>query len=216
MKTRGTSHRGSKNKWLNLLLAMTLISLACNNAQATDSKSKYVHIPMNWLRIQIPKLRIKNVGRLLARRIRKFNMGKNVVIKPGDIEIAKAKNYSGKRLKLLRDLSFNGITLKKGCLIALTDFPSYPAPNHAVQLIECQNSEVVINGKHFSGVFHDFETGIEGVLAPTLDPIVVKESFKLPNGQLIKAGTRLDANSQWFPDHATNSLRIVESPRDQE
>lgn len=215
METEGISASHKKWQWRELILTTILVSTACEFTHAGSSKRKHVLVPTEWVQIRTPDFRINNVSRLIA-GTGSATWGKDIIIKPVDIEIAKAKNYGGKGLKLLRDLSFNGITLKKGCLIALTDFPSYPAPNHAVQLIECQNSEVVINGKHFSGVFHDFETGIEGVLAPTLDPIVVKESFKLPNGQLIKAGTRLDANSQWFPDHATNSLRIVESPRDQE
>ncbi len=211
METEGVSASHKKCRWRELILTTILVSTACEVTHAGSSKSKYVLVPTEWVQIRTPDFRINNVSRLIA-GTGSATWGKDIIIKPVDIEIAKAKNYGGKGLKLLRDLSFNGITLKKGCLIALTDFPSYPAPNHAVQLIECQNSEVVINGKHFSGVFHDFETGIEGVLAPTLDPIVVKESFKLPNGRLIKAEIRLDANSQWFPDHATNSLRIVETP----
>ncbi len=211
LKSRCTSAHGSCDRWLSLLLATILISFACKGAHATDSKGKYVLIPTNWVQIQIPELRIKNVGRLLEGS-GNATWGKNVVIKPGDFEIGETQHASYKGLKLLRDLSFNGITLKKGCVILLTGYPNYPKNDYHVGFIDCSNGIVSINGKHFSGVFHDFDTGVESILAPTLDLLEVKESFKLPNGRLIMKGTWLKASGAWYPDHSTNSLRIVLPP----
>ncbi len=211
MTTRGTSAYGSSDRWFSLLLATILISLACNSAQATDSKGKYVLIPTKWAQIQIPELRIKNVGRLLEGS-GNATWGKNVVIKPGDFEIGETQHASDKGLKLLQDLSFNGITLKKGCVILLTGYPNYPKNNYHVGFIDCSNGVVSINGIHFSGVFDSSEVAVENILAPTNESIEVKESFKLPNGRLLKKGTWLKASGAWYPDHATNSLRIVPPP----
>jgi len=190
---------------------MTLISLACNSAQATDSKSKKVLIPTKWVQIQIPELRIKNVGRLLEGS-GNATWGKNVVIKPGDIEVGDSQLSSHKGLRLLRDLSFDHVTLKKGCLILLTGYPNYPKNDYLVGTIDCESSVAVISNKQYSGIFDDFETGGNGVLAPTLSLLEVKESFKLPNGRLIKKGTRLKASGAWFPELPTNSFRIVPPP----
>ncbi|MBK7892740.1 MAG: hypothetical protein IPJ84_18395 [Bdellovibrionales bacterium] len=171
----------------------------------------HVHIPTKWVQIQIPELRIKNVGRLLEGS-GNATWGKNVVIKPGEFEIGETQLSSHKGLRLLRDLSFDHVTLKRGCLILLTGYPNYPKNDYLVGTINCDGSVAIINNKQYSGVFDDFETGGNGVLAPTLGAIEVKESFKLPSGRLIKKGTQLKADGQWFPELPINSLRIVPPP----
>lgn len=208
MTTRGTSAYGSSDRWFSLLLATILISLACNSAQATDSKRKKVLIPTKWVQIQIPELRIKNVGRLLEGS-GNATWGKNIVIKPGDFEVGDSQIASDKGLRLLRDLSFDHITLKRGCLILLTGYPNYPKNDYLVGTIDCESSVAVISNKQYSGVFDDFETGGNGVLAPTSGPIEVKESFKLPSGRLIKKGTRLKADGQWFSELPINTLEVL-------
>lgn len=212
MKIRFTNNPYSVRKCFQALLILLLCTIGRPEiGSARSSNGRYIHIPTKWVQIQIPELRIKNVGRLLEGS-GNATWGSAVVIKPGDIEIGESQLASDKGLKLLQDLSFNGITLKKGCVILLTGYPNYPKNTYHVGFIDCSNGVVTINGKHFSGVFHDFDTGVESILAPTLGLLEVKESFKLPNGRLIKKGTWLKASGAWYPDHPTNSLRIVPPP----
>ncbi len=209
--TKVTTVSTKCTQWLNTFVVGLLISTGSISSAAGDSNSKYVLIPTKWAQIIMPDRHIKNVGRLIEGS-ENATWGKNVVIRPGDFEIGETQHASDKGLKLLRDLSFNGITLKMGCVILLTGYPNYPKNDYRVGFIDCSNGVVTINGKHFSGVFHDFDTGVESILAPTLGLLEVKESFKLPNGRLIKKGTWLKASGAWYPDHATNSLRIVPPP----
>lgn len=209
--TKVTTVSTKCTQWLNTFVVGLLISTGSISSAAGDSNSKYVLIPTKWAQIIMPDRHIKNVGRLIEGS-GSATWGKNVVIRPGDIEIGESQLASDKGLKLLQDLSFNGITLKKGCVILLTGYPNYPKNNYHVGFIDCSNGVVSINGIHFSGVFDSSEVAVENILAPTNESIEVKESFKLPNGRLIKKGTRLEASGAWFPDHPTNSLRIVPSP----
>ncbi len=212
MKIKFTNNPYDVRECFQALLVLLLCTMGRPEiSSARSSNEMHVHIPTKWVQIQIPELRIKNVGRLLEGS-GNATWGKNVVIKPGDFEVGDSQIASDKGLRLLRDLSFDHITLKRGCLILLTGYPNYPKNDYLVGTIDCESSVAVISNKQYSGIFDDFETGGNGVLAPTSGPIEVKESFKLPGGRLIKKGTRLKANGAWFPDHPTNSLRIVPPP----
>lgn len=195
------------------LLTVLLSSIVYQTSLAESAKGKYVHVPTKWVQVEVPDRRINGVNKLLA-GTGYATWGKAVVIKPGDFEVGDSRITSDKGLRLLRDLSFNGVTLKKGCLIVLTGYPNYLKNDYLVDAIDCRDGIAIVSGKQFTGVFDTSEVIVEKVLAPTLGSLEVKESFKLPTGRLIKKGTRLKADGQWFPELPTNVFEILPEPND--
>lgn len=192
------------------LISIFLLVSGQTHAQPESQSPASVAVPTSWLEIKTPSSSIVG-AHSLANGTGDAKWGSSVVLKRKDVEFVQAKHASYKGLKLLRDLSFGDVTLKKGCVVVLTNFPQSVSKKHGVGLIECDHSEVIIRKNRLSGSFSDFESGERTRLAPTLGPLTVKSDIILKDRSTLKAGTIVEARD-WNSMIANTSLSILKSP----